>query len=117
MPITMTIITNGLLSAEPKPLGNCNIIVANIFPADFLPFPLYFQLAGDRTAYRGFFPLPPILRALFWCCRADGPRTYRTRNSLAYYPSCVRPAISLRPDPPRSARASQMRISLGFQTR
>jgi hypothetical protein len=27
----MTIITNGLLSAEPKPLGICNIIVANIF--------------------------------------------------------------------------------------
>src|SRR3979411_403962 len=35
------------------------------------------------TAYRGFFPLPPILRALFWGCRADGPRTLGTRNSLA----------------------------------
>jgi hypothetical protein len=46
MPITMTIITNGLLSAEPKPLGNCNIIVANMFPADFLPFPLAMATGG-----------------------------------------------------------------------
>ena len=40
MPITMTIITNGLLSADPRPLGICHIIVANMFAADFLPFPL-----------------------------------------------------------------------------
>jgi hypothetical protein len=34
----MTIITNGLPSAAPKPLGACNIIVANMFLPDFLPF-------------------------------------------------------------------------------
>src|SRR5258708_39102416 len=74
MPITMTIITNGLLSAEPKPLGNCNIIVANIFPADFLPFPPYFQVAGDSNSVPRVFPAS----------------TYPTRSLLML--PCGRPA-------------------------
>jgi hypothetical protein len=40
----MTIITSGLPNAAPKPLGACNVIIANMFLPDFLPFP-----ASPRT--------------------------------------------------------------------
>src|SRR6266404_7203989 len=94
MPITMTIITNGLLSAEPKPLGNCNIIVANIFPADFLPFPLYFQVAGDSNSVPRVFPAsthPTRSLLLLPCGR---PAHLSDSEQPRLNPSCVRPAIS-----------------------
>src|SRR5882672_8147034 len=117
MPITMTIITNGLLSAEPKPLGNCNIVVANIFPADFLPFPLYFQAAGDSNSIPRVFPASTYPTRSLLVLPCGRPARPSDSEQLRLNPSCVRPATLLRPDPPRSARASQMRISLGFQTR
>src|SRR5882762_89094 len=74
---------------------------------------LFSRVTGDSNSLPRAFPLPLTLRTLFWWCRVEGPCAL----GLGQLPSCVQPAVFLRLDPPRSARASQMRISLGFQTR
>src|ERR1700732_4022371 len=97
----MTIITKGLPSAAPSPLA-CHVIAASVIESCYL---LFQSVQVAPAAFRRYqqpaaeiFPLPNLLR------------------SLLVVP-CGRPRRSFRTDLLHSARASQMRISLGSQTR
>src|SRR5580704_1240105 len=123
MPITITLITRGLHSALPKP-PVCNIVAANIIVAE--PNPFSFLLRWTPQARRrAFRRLLQIIAKIAAASRGDGPRSLQPlrffssggvpRTTRAPY-KLLNP-IALRPDLQHNARASQMRISLGSQTR
>src|SRR5579859_3425699 len=99
----MTIMTKGLPSAAPRPFGACHVIAANVIGSCYPLFPT--RRFAQPLHSEDTNSLPRKLS-----------RSQNLLRSLLVVP-CGRPGRSVRTDLLHSARALQMRISLGSQTR